>query len=682
MRQRYGLLLLAILSLAWLPAFSARLALVVGIDSYQSLPKLRNARADADAISVALRAAGYQVDLQQDRTLKQLQGDLRAFRQRISGGDEVVLYFAGHGVQVAGANYLLPSDVGSDSEDQVRDEALALSRVLDEIRERKPRLSLAIIDACRDNPFSGSGRSIGGRGLAGVSGATGQMVIFAAGEGQKALDRLGDSDRNRNGVFTRIFVREMARPGVSIRDVLFKVRDDVAALAESVRHEQVPAVYDQVRGNFYFVGRPSPETAATAVPPESGSPSSSATQVATARQSPSGPSAPQGLAEALREVLTFAQGVGQPDERTTLLFHSAWALGLAGDLPAARASLKDSLEASRAITDPISRRTRSVWLPIILVDIGDNDAAVAAARAFPDAATRATALGIVASRLARNRSPAAESVFVESLEVAKAIGDDFQKEEALSSISIQLGWNAKDPDRARRAVELMKDQDRGAATVARALARKGDFESAARLARSINSSFWSTVALSDVATQQAKGGQRSAASALLSQLASSAPTHGIKNVAVAQAAIGDIEGALKTLARVSQEYEQADVIIALASAEAERGRRNEAMEYFSKATASARVLERETWRSWRLSAIAIAQAKVKYFDDAYQTVSLIEEEATRRNALQRVALEHGRAGAGDDALARAKRQQDRALRAYALLGAASGMIAATRPIED
>ncbi|OYU41907.1 MAG: hypothetical protein CFE44_27080, partial [Burkholderiales bacterium PBB4] len=82
------------------------------------------------------------------------------------------------------------------------------------------------------------------------------MVIYAAGEGQKALDRLGNNDTVRNGLFTRVFLKEIAKPGVPIRDVLYRVRDEVATLAEGVKHEQVPAVYDQVRGTFYFLAPP------------------------------------------------------------------------------------------------------------------------------------------------------------------------------------------------------------------------------------------------------------------------------------------------------------------------------------------------------------------------------------------------------------------------------------------
>ena len=88
-------------------------------------------------------------------------------------------------------------------------------RVLEDLQEQKARFTLAIIDACRDNPFKGKGRSIGGRGLQPVNPATGQMVLYSAGAGQQALDRLNDNDRDPNGLFTRILLKEMNRPGVS-----------------------------------------------------------------------------------------------------------------------------------------------------------------------------------------------------------------------------------------------------------------------------------------------------------------------------------------------------------------------------------------------------------------------------------------------------------------------------------
>lgn len=84
---------------------------------------------------------------------------------------------------------------------------MPLQRMLDDIQDSKAKFALAIIDACRDNPFKTAGRTIGGRGLAATSAASGQMIIFSAGAGQQALDRLNDNDKDPNGLFTRIFER-------------------------------------------------------------------------------------------------------------------------------------------------------------------------------------------------------------------------------------------------------------------------------------------------------------------------------------------------------------------------------------------------------------------------------------------------------------------------------------------
>ncbi|MES3021937.1 MAG: SUMF1/EgtB/PvdO family nonheme iron enzyme [Pseudomonadota bacterium] len=244
------LLLLTLTALA--PARAERLALVVGNDKYQNVTQLRNAGADAESMAEAFRKAGYKVTLSRDRNFKALKDDLRAFRRQIQGGDEVVLFFSGHGVQISGENFLLPVDVRADNEEQVRDDAVALSNVLADLRAARPGLMLAIVDACRDNPFPKAGRAIGGRGLSRADGATGQMVLYAAGEGQQALDRLGSNDPVKNGVFTRVFVKEMERSGVSIDQVLRNVRVEVNRLAKTVNHEQVPALYDQVLGTYYF----------------------------------------------------------------------------------------------------------------------------------------------------------------------------------------------------------------------------------------------------------------------------------------------------------------------------------------------------------------------------------------------------------------------------------------------
>src|SRR3979490_483718 len=233
-------------------AEAKRLALVIGNDSYENVQPLKNARSDAKAIAAELRAVGFEVTLKQDLTQRTMKSSLRDFKSQVAGGDEVVFYFSGHGVQFGGTNYLIPVDITADSEAQVADDAVPLQRILDDLTDQKARFSLAIIDACRSNPFKEAGRAIGGRGLVPVTPATGQMIMYSAGAGQAALDNLGPHDANPNGVFTRVLIQEMRKPGVPAGSLLKDVQSHVVDLAHGVGHEQVPALYDQSLGKFYF----------------------------------------------------------------------------------------------------------------------------------------------------------------------------------------------------------------------------------------------------------------------------------------------------------------------------------------------------------------------------------------------------------------------------------------------
>ena len=233
-------------------AEARRLALVVGNDNYQNVQHLTNARSDAKAIAAELGAVGFDVALKLDLSEKFMKAALRDFKSQVHGGDDVVFYFSGHGVQFGGTNYLIPVDIAADSEAQVADDAVSLQRILDDMTEQKVRFSLAIIDACRSNPFKEAGRAIGGRGLVPVTPATGQMIMFSAGAGQAALDSLSPKDKNPNGVFTRVLIQHMRMPGIAAGNLLKDVQGDVVDLAHGVGHEQVPALYDQSLGKFYF----------------------------------------------------------------------------------------------------------------------------------------------------------------------------------------------------------------------------------------------------------------------------------------------------------------------------------------------------------------------------------------------------------------------------------------------
>jgi hypothetical protein len=230
-----------------------RKALIFGNNQYSTVSPLSNAVADAKAMADKLSLIGYEVTENYDVERTDMLDTLRKFTYSVKSGDEVVFFYAGHGVELGGRNYLLPTDIRGDDALQVQDDAIELQRILDDMTRSKAKFTLAVVDACRDNPFKSRGRAIGGRGLAPTSAATGQMIIFSAGTGQQALDKLNEADKSPNGLFTRIFIDEMTQPNVPIDRVVKQVRQRVVRLAESVGHEQVPAIYDQVVGDFFFV---------------------------------------------------------------------------------------------------------------------------------------------------------------------------------------------------------------------------------------------------------------------------------------------------------------------------------------------------------------------------------------------------------------------------------------------
>jgi uncharacterized caspase-like protein len=249
-----------------MPVDARKIALVIGNDSYRSVDALRNARADASAIAATLKDLGFDVLLKLDLNLSGMKAAIRDLKNKTGAGDEIVFYFSGHGVQFEGTNYLVPIDIVPNDAMQVADDSVPLQRVLDDLRDQKAKFSLAIVDACRDNPFKGTGRSIGSRGLAPVSAAVGQMVLYSAAAGQQALDRLGPDDRDPNGVFTRVLLKELRKPGVSADRILKNVQTQVVGLAKNAGHEQVPALYDQTIGDFYFLPPTGAVPAAAAAP--------------------------------------------------------------------------------------------------------------------------------------------------------------------------------------------------------------------------------------------------------------------------------------------------------------------------------------------------------------------------------------------------------------------------------
>jgi len=253
------LLISFILILPLSAAAEKRLGLVIGNDAYSDVPQLRKAVADATSVSAALDSLGYEVITVLDAPRREMNRRISEFTGRLEPGDMAFVFFAGHGVEIDGENYLLPTDIvtpATGERDFVKSESIALSRLLDRVRATGARTTVAVIDACRNNPFpTANGRSIGGtRGLGRISAPEGTFVIFSAGAGQLALDELTDADPASNSVFTRALLPRITQPGLELREMIAGLRTEVRDLARTVNHQQFPAYYDELLGDFYFAG--------------------------------------------------------------------------------------------------------------------------------------------------------------------------------------------------------------------------------------------------------------------------------------------------------------------------------------------------------------------------------------------------------------------------------------------
>lgn len=229
-----------------------RVALVIGNAAYASFAELTNPRRDAEAMATIFRKIGFEtVIAEQDTSREKMVTALRRFADEADKADWAVIYYAGHGIEVNGVNYILPVDASLKSDRDVQDEAVPLERLIATIEGAK-KLRLVILDACRDNPFvpkmrrTIASRSIG-RGLASVEPEGGTLVAYAAKHGQVALDG-GDG---ANSPFVEALLQRLTIPNVEISKVFRLVRDDVL---NSTGRRQEPFVYGSLPSDdFYFV---------------------------------------------------------------------------------------------------------------------------------------------------------------------------------------------------------------------------------------------------------------------------------------------------------------------------------------------------------------------------------------------------------------------------------------------
>ena len=250
--------LAALTLLALGPAQAARQALVIGNAAYADSP-LKNPVNDARAMEAKLSSLGFEVQKVENLKRTQIGRTLSGFAARIRPGDEVVVFYAGHGLQVKGVNYLPAVDAEILGEDDVPLNSLNLSALLDKLDEAKAGVKLLFLDACRNNPYARSFRSTS-RGLARVADApSGTLMHFATRPGSVAADGSG-----ANGLYTTELLKAIDQPGMQVEQMLKRV---AAAVERASQGQQEPWVEGSLKGDFYFrAAGAAPNPVATVLP--------------------------------------------------------------------------------------------------------------------------------------------------------------------------------------------------------------------------------------------------------------------------------------------------------------------------------------------------------------------------------------------------------------------------------
>ena len=212
-------------------ALAARVALVIGNAAYKEVP-LRNPVNDARAMAAELQGLGFKVIKRENLSTRQIGSTLREFRNALSAGDEAIFFYAGHGLQIKGINYLPTVDADIQSEEDVPTQSVNVDQVLNVLAESKSRLNLVFLDACRNNPYARSFRAAAGDGLARINAPTGTLISYATRPGSVAADGTGS-----HGLYTEQLLAQMKKPGQPVEQVL---KDTASAVKRASQGKQEP----------------------------------------------------------------------------------------------------------------------------------------------------------------------------------------------------------------------------------------------------------------------------------------------------------------------------------------------------------------------------------------------------------------------------------------------------------
>jgi uncharacterized caspase-like protein len=231
-----------------------RIALVIGNSAYAKAP-LKNPASDAQAVALQLKALGFEVMLAEDKNSRALTDTALEFAQKAESRDVRVVYYAGHGAQIKGRNYLVPIDLTFDNEDEIVRKSLDLSELVERLSRQPQAMNVVVIDACRNNPASNvaldsDGRRLKtrgneGRGLARIDVPAGTLIAYSTAPGQVADDRAG----GKHSLYAKHFLSYLNTPGLSIELFFKRVRN--AVLTESQNRQQ-PWDHSSLTVDFCF----------------------------------------------------------------------------------------------------------------------------------------------------------------------------------------------------------------------------------------------------------------------------------------------------------------------------------------------------------------------------------------------------------------------------------------------
>lgn len=221
---------------------SKKTALVIGNSLYKSAP-LKNPQNDASDMAALLKTKGFDTTLVLNGTQREMEKAIRRFGKKIMKGGIGLFYYAGHGMQVDGVNYLIPVGADITAEDEIKYKAVNTNMILSKMETANNSLNMIFLDACRNNPFARSFRS-GNQGLAQMDVTRGSLIAFATSPGRTAAD--GDG---RNGLFTKHLIEKMNEPGLEVSSLLKSVRKSVRVNSEN---KQIPWDVSSLEGDFYF----------------------------------------------------------------------------------------------------------------------------------------------------------------------------------------------------------------------------------------------------------------------------------------------------------------------------------------------------------------------------------------------------------------------------------------------